>query len=150
MTEIAFHHGVSDRLQVACRLLRKAHAQRTRVVVLALPEMAQQLSLRLWGLQSTAFIPHCHSDAQPHVLQRSPIVLCSPPEPTPADFAVLLNLTSEVPQELERFSKLIEIVSTENEDRRSARQRWKHYSQHGHRMVQHDHAASTAAPSASA
>lgn len=53
---------------------------------------------------------------------------------------VLVNVGQTVPEEFERFERIIEIVTDEKEDRLAARRRWKHYSDRGYSILQHDRA----------
>jgi DNA polymerase-3 subunit chi len=51
---------------------------------------------------------------------------------------VLVNLGDEVPQALEHFKRLIEVVATDDHGRMTARQRWRHYTAQGYELLQHD------------
>ena len=54
---------------------------------------------------------------------------------------MLVNLGAAVPEGFERFERLIEVVTVEDEDRQRARQRWKHYADRGYAITRHDLAA---------
>jgi DNA polymerase-3 subunit chi len=43
-----------------------------------------------------------------------------------------------VPPGFERFDRLIEVVTTDAEDRNIARTRWRHYTEHGYTITRHD------------
>ncbi len=137
MTTIAFHVNVPDRLGYACRLLRKAVGSGASVVTCAGPEMLQQFDQLLWTFSATDFIPHCLSSATEQQLSASPVILASSIESVP-HHEVLLNLGQQVPQGFERFERMIELVTTDDEDRKIARRRWKHYSDAEHTMALHD------------
>ena len=47
----------------------------------------------------------------------------------------------------ERFKKLIELVTNDDEDRQAARARWKHYASRGYAITRHDLAANITAGS---
>jgi DNA polymerase-3 subunit chi len=51
---------------------------------------------------------------------------------------VLLNLGAEPPTGFESFERLVEIVSTDDDDRAAARARWKHYAARGYQIEQHE------------
>ena len=139
MTQVAFHFGAPDKLAYAPRLLRKAVATGSRILVLADSELLQQLDAALWAGATTDFRPHCLAQAAPAVLSRSPIVLAEPGEDSFAPaFDVLLNLSATIPQSIERYQRVIEVVSTDDEDRALARQRWKWYTEHGYAIDRHD------------
>ena len=140
MTEVAFHFNVPDKLGYACRLLRKAHAAGSRVVVTGGPDDLRTLDVQLWTFAATEFIPHCHAEADPALVAASPVLLADAPRGTPHQ-EVLVNLGEAVPEGFERFERLIEVVSREDDDRQRARGRWKHYADRGYAITRHDLAA---------
>lgn len=140
MTEVAFHFNVPDRLSYACRLLRKAYAAGGRTVVMGSPEQLQALDTALWTFSTPDFIPHCLATAPAEMLARTPIVLASDAQAV-VDAQVLVHLGAEVPDGFERYQRLIELVGTDQADRVSARQRWRHYADRGYQIQRHDVAA---------
>lgn len=142
MTQIDFYTHVGNKLQVACRLATKAHAQGLRVAVLC-PDaaLAQQFDRMLWSASPLTFVPHCPST---HALAgRTPVVIDHEGVAPPHD-QVLLNLRDEWPQLFSRFERLIEIVSEDDDDRAAARSRYKFYRDRGYEIRTHD-LSSTAA-----
>lgn len=127
VTKVEFHSQVPDRLQYACRLLRKAAASSARVLVTADEDTLQQFDQLLWTFSGTDFVPHCFHDAPLQVLEYTPIVLTANPQAHAAPLT-LLNLGSEVPADFGQFSRIIEIVSTDVNDKQGARIRWKRYA----------------------
>jgi DNA polymerase-3 subunit chi len=141
VTEVAFHFNVPDKLGYACRLLRKAAGSGSRVVVTGQPELLRSLDAELWTFSAVEFIPHCYAAiADPQVLAASPVVLADSPRGTPHQ-EVLVNLGGAIPEGFERFERLIEVVTQEDEDRQQARSRWKHYADRGYAITRHDLAA---------
>jgi DNA polymerase-3 subunit chi len=136
MTEVAFHFGAPDKVAYTCRLLRKAVSARAKVLVTADEAQLQRLNTDLWALAPTDFLAHAlHSD--PLSMQDlSPVVLATSVGPTHC--SVLVNLAATVPQGFEQFSRVIEVVSTEESDRSAARLRWKYYTELGYAIVRHD------------
>jgi DNA polymerase-3 subunit chi len=130
MTKVEFHSQVPDRLQFACRLLRKAAASSARVLVTADEDTLTRLDLLLWNFSGTDFVPHCFHDAPLQVLENTPIVLTPGPQADTAQMT-LLNLGSGVPVGFEQFTRIIEIVSNDAHDKQDARSRWKHYASSG-------------------
>jgi DNA polymerase III subunit chi len=138
MTEVAFHFNVPDKLAYACRLLRKATAAGSSVVVTGEPQALRTLDTELWTFSALEFIPHCHAaSADPQVLSASPVVLADTARGTPHQ-QVLVNLGEAVPEGFERFERLIEVVSQDEGDRQQARARWKHYADRGYAIQRHD------------
>lgn len=140
MTEVAFHFNAPDKLSYACRLLRKAVGSGARVVVTGEAGLLRELDVALWTFSALEFVPHCRSSDAPATLAASPVVLADAPRAAPHQ-QVLVNLGLPVPEGFERFERLIEVVTQEDEDRQQARQRWKHYADRGYAIVRHDLAA---------
>ena len=145
MTEVAFHFNVPDKLDYARRLVRKATGTGARVVVTGEPDLLRALDQQLWTFAALEFIPHCHAaSADARVLAASPVVLADAPRGMPHQ-QVLVNLGGGVPEGFEGFERLIELVACDEDDRRQARSRWKHYADRGYAIRKHDLAAREAA-----
>ncbi|MBE7941039.1 MULTISPECIES: DNA polymerase III subunit chi [Ramlibacter] len=137
MTGIEFHFNAPSRLDYACRLLRKAALRGARVAVTGAPATLQELDTALWTFSATDFVPHCSASAPAEVLALTPVVLCEQPTRSP-HHAVLLNLGEGVPEGFERFERLIEVVTLDEDDRLRARERWKHYKARGYALERKD------------
>ena len=138
MTEVAFHFGAPDRLAYTCRLLRKATATGARLLVRSTPDLCAELDAALWNLGPTEFISHCNATAVQAVRARSAVLLVDEADALDAGFPVLVNLGDDVPQGFEQFQRVIEVVSTDEQDRSLARQRWKQYTALGYTITRHD------------
>ena len=141
MTEVEFHFNVGDKLAYSCRLLRKARAGGAKIMVTAEPHLLAQLDPMLWTFSSTEFLPHCRSDADPATVAVTPILLAaSPSDPAFENslHGVLVNLGQGVPEGFERFERFIELVGSAEDDRLSARVRWKHYKDRGYALKKFD------------
>lgn len=137
MTRVEFHFGAPSRLDYARRLLRKAASRGAAVAVTADAAALRELDADLWTHTATDFIPHCSASAPVPVLEATPIVLCESPARSP-HHGVLLNLGDTVPEGFERFERLIEVVSLDEDDRQRARQRWMHYKARGYELHRED------------
>jgi DNA polymerase-3 subunit chi len=138
MTEVAFHFNMPDKVAYACRLLRKATRAGNKVVVTGESTLLRSLDTGLWTFSPLEFIPHCHAgQADAQVLAASPVVLADTPRAVP-HHEVLVNVGGPVPEGFERFERLIELVSLDEDDRLQARARWKHYKDRGYAIVRHD------------
>ena len=71
------------------------------------------------------------------MLAHTPLVLAVHPAQAPHQ-QVLVNLGDEVPEGFERFERLIEVVSLDEEDRMRARGRWRHYASRGYAIQRID------------
>ncbi len=146
MTQAEFHSGVADPLRYACRLLRKAWRQGATVQVTAPAATLQGLDRELWTFEAHEFVPHLRVRPGQDIdaaLRRTPIWLCEGDAPAPGP-KILLNLGGSPAGDLDRFERIIEVVSAEPEDRRMARARWREYLSRGFRV---EHRAPGQAPS---
>jgi DNA polymerase III subunit chi len=140
VTEITFHFNVRDRTAYACRLLRKATRRQARIAVTADDETLATLDRQLWEFDPAEFLPHVRVRAGQDVPMRmraTPIWLVD--APTGIDgHDVLVNLGAGTPLGFESYAKLIEIVSTGEDERSAARLRWRHYAHRGYPIVRHE------------
>jgi len=136
MTQIDFYTHVDDKLRVACQLSAKAVARGLRVAVCcADEESAHRLDRMLWTTPATGFVPHCAPDDP--LAAETPVIIDCRGEPL-AHEEVLLNLRDEQPPFFSRFQRLIEIVSRDDADRASARERFRFYRDRGYEIRTHD------------
>ena len=137
---MAFHFNVPEKLAYACRVVRKAVGLEQKVWVVTHPDQLQALNELLWSFSKLDFIAHASASAPSEVLKHSPVVLAQSPQdlPDPHSFDVLLNLDDAVPSHYERFARVIEVVSLDEQDKHTARARWKHYQQAGCAITRHD------------
>lgn len=143
MTAIEFHVNQDDKLRYACRLLRKAYRMGTSTVVTAEPELLEQLDKMLWQFSSAEFLPHCSSNSPAHTMAVTPIFLTGQLDACSAD-GVLINLGQSIAPGFERFERVIEVASSQQEDRQAARGRWKFYQERGYPLKRHEAAATEA------
>jgi len=140
MTEVSFHFNVPDRLGYACRLLRKATRKGARVVVTAPAATLVQIDRALWTFDPLEFVPHVRVAPGAGVAPRlkdTPVWLVEQTADA-AHHEVLLNLGLEPPIGFESFSRVIEIVSADADERASGRERWKHYAGRGYEIQRHE------------
>jgi DNA polymerase-3 subunit chi len=138
MTEVTFHFNAPDKLGHACRLLRKAVATGAKVVVTGDSPLLRELDVALWTFAPLEFLPHClGTSSSPAVLAASPVVLAESARSAPHQ-QVLVNLGTAVPEGFERFERLIEVVTAQEEDRQQGRRRWKHYADRGYAIKGED------------
>ncbi|MBE0614684.1 MAG: DNA polymerase III subunit chi [Burkholderiales bacterium] len=136
MTRIDFYFEADDKLQVACRLSAKATKQKLRVLIYAPDEAgAQKIDRMLWTWQPAGFLPHCMTRSP--LAAQTPVLITHDPEDTPHD-EVLLNLHTAWPPAFSRFQRLVEIVGRDEEDRETARERFRFYRDRGYAIEKHD------------
>jgi len=137
MVDVSFHTGVEDRTTYACRLLRKAARQGARVLVRGAPAEMDLLDKALWTFEAQEFVPHHRLRSGQGLapqLQRTPVWLMDEGEAWPQDLApaqVLLQMATQAAHDAPQWTRLIELVVDDPEDRRQARQRWRAYEAQG-------------------
>lgn len=142
MTQVDFHFNVPDRLQYACRLLRKVRQSGRRAIVYSEDRaLLGALDRSLWRFEPLEFLPHVMDDDS--LADRTPIVLASSDEDAP-HYDVLVNLGSRTPRYFSRFERLVELVSADGDDRAAARERYRGYRDRGYPMKTHRVGGTTA------
>jgi DNA polymerase III subunit chi len=136
-TDIAFHFNAPNKLVYTCKLLRKATLSGARVAVLAPPELMARLDIELWGFSPVDFVAHVRTPCLVEVQERTPVLLCEDAAQL-SGYGVLVNLGMQIPQGIDGFARLIEIVTQDEADRQAARVRWKHYEAGGYIIQRHD------------
>lgn len=132
MTKVDFHLNVANKINYASKIIQKARAQNLKVLVLAEPPELRQLDHFLWSEPADGFAPHCLASAPVSTLQRTEVVLCeSVPIQQQVVSHVLLNLSTQQPENYQQFQRVIEIVSRQEDDLQMARQRWSFYKSKG-------------------
>jgi DNA polymerase-3 subunit chi len=139
---IDFHFNVEHRLHYACRYVRRARAADCRVLLFSRdPDRLARLDAALWTFSALDFVPHAYLDSP--LAARTPVLLAASLDSAAAPAgALLINLDDEVPAELpslsDRFERLVEIVSRDDDDRRHARERFRSYRDAGFELQSHD------------
>jgi DNA polymerase III subunit chi len=140
VTEVEFHSGVGDKLAYACRLLRKAYRKGARVAVSGPAPLLAALDRALWADDECDFLPHIFltkGAAVPANAARTPIWLVEgdAPEGSPG---IRINLGAPIPSDLERCTRIIEVLSADAEDAQQGRQRWRDYKTCGLSAIHHE------------
>jgi len=135
LTDIAFHTGIANPLDYACRLLRKAYRSGARVAVLGEAALLDRLDQALWTFEALEFVPHVvlpRDGADDRRLALSPIVLVKGDLPAPAACRVGVTLSGHPVANVDAFDRLIAIVGLDPDHREAGRQRWREYERAGH------------------
>ena len=139
MTEIDFHFNVPAPRSYACRLVRKALRSGASVTVTGPGDELDALDRELWSFEAEDFVPHAHvgrAAEVPASLHAATVWLAGEPEAAPRH-DVLVNVGDATPRGFQAFRRLIEIVSTGDAERTSARGRWKAYASRGYPIRSH-------------
>ena len=138
MAQVSFHFNAPDKLEYACRFIRKAMRHDARVTVVAPMDRLRQLSTRLWKFAGHEFLAHALQDDDAELLELAPVILVESLIAVPNQ-QILLNLGVDVPVGFESYEKVVEVVSSfDEEDRAMARMRWRQYQADGHDIERFD------------
>lgn len=137
MTDVLFLHGVINRYQAAATWLAAATQLRRKIGVL-LPDSSEleRFDHLLWTRNSTDFLPHCRADSP--LAEQTPVVLGCEVDNILHDDC-LLNLSNQVPKGFGRFRQLVEVISTQDSDKASGRERFRHYRELGYALDSQDY-----------
>ena len=136
MTRVDFHLNVADKIDYACRLIRKIRNAGQRAVVFSEDEARlRKFDAALWSFSPLEFIPHL-PDSDP-LAARTPVLLTTRVAELP-HHEVLVNLGASLPPYFTRFERLVELVGAEPEDLAQARQRFRYYKDRGYPLVTHE------------
>lgn len=118
----------AERLRAACQLAMKAW--RAGLPVFLRGSDAQQCSEvdeLLWRFKAESFVPHNLYQDDAH----APVVIGQDEEPSSTQ-GVLINLGSTLSPQVERFSRVIEIVNQEPDLLTACRENFRSYRQRGY------------------
>ncbi|MBI1889220.1 MAG: DNA polymerase III subunit chi [Burkholderiales bacterium] len=130
MTRIDFHSNVPEKIHYACRLVRKARTADCRVVVFAERADLAALDTALWTFMEQEFVPHVM--ANDALAARTPVILTDSDTAELPHHEVLINLSNATPSNFASFERLLEIVSTEENEAAAGRERYRFYKQRGY------------------
>lgn len=140
MTEVVFYRGIRNPQRFLEVFLGKhiVGAGRRALLVFGSSGEAQEASDRLWAAGRELFIPSCVAgdDEEEH----TPVIMTADrgrfPGARPSD--IMVNRTRSVPAGFERFPRLVEIVGTDESEKRDAQGREERYAAGGHKVESHD------------
>lgn len=135
MTRIDFHSNVSNQLDYACRLTRKALAAGCKLVVRhQSPAQLAEFDALLWSFSGTDFLPHVTMEDP--LAQHTPVLLSLKEDVRAGSRKndILLNLGLAIPSDFSRFERLIEIVAQDTGAKEAGRERYRYYQQQGFQL----------------
>lgn len=134
MTRIDFHTNIPDKLSYACRLARKAYAAGAKLVLLT-EDAAQAATLNdaLWSVSETDFLPHVM--AGDPLAPQTPIIVSDSDQAELPHGDMLVNLTRHTPANVDRFQRVFEIISTDEDDAAAGRKRYVAYKQQAYPLT---------------
>lgn len=136
MTRIDFFFNVADKPQKVAELSEKAFKKGRKLMLYTRDTTsAHALDSYLWIYSPTGFLPHCLTN-QPQAAV-TPILIAWEDEPL-LHHDLLINLQTQHPPFFSRFTRLIEIVGTDENDKIKARERYRFYRDRGYEIKSFD------------
>jgi DNA polymerase-3 subunit chi len=128
--------GDPARRQFACRLAEKAYRLKNTVYIeVNDAATAQAMDELLWTFRDGSFVPHdrLSSGASDAV---APVTIgFDPAEDLNAD--LIINLTNDLPRTMNTSSRIAEIVTSDDDGKVYARQKFATYRKDGHTLETH-------------
>jgi DNA polymerase III subunit chi len=121
----------------ACRLVEKAFDLDHRVYIqVASADEARHFDELLWTFSDRSFIPHqVWTEAEPpHAVVK--VLIGDRPAPS-THREVLINVSGKVPENIDAFGRIAELVDTDEERKRLSRERYRHYREQGCALETH-------------
>lgn len=140
MTRIDFYLNAASKNEVTRKLVSKALHTGSHIFIFTRDEEhARELDTYFWTSQQLSFLPHVlcgHrlADKTPILIGDDPGKMLRPD--------VLINLDVETPEWFARFSRLLEIVTEDLQDKEMARRRFRYFKERGYSLDVHDLKAS--------
>ena len=127
--------GEGARHHFACRLAEKAYRLDNRVHIHAGDaDTVRRLDELLWTFRDGSFVPHeIAGSGQPE----APVTIGCEALPDDAP-DLLINLADAVPERVESFPRVAEVVSSDDECKALSRQRFVAYRDKGHTLDTHN------------
>ncbi len=123
----------------ACALIQKAWKQGNNIFVNTHSESeAAAFDDLLWTFKDISFLPHCL--ASNNNTEDSPIVIGHDNQMNseiPEHTAIMINLTDQIPQDMSKIERVLEIVAGSTSERQQARKRYAEYRDLGHELSNH-------------
>ena len=129
MTYIDFYFNVENKFNKIHEVLER-EIFRKRKIFISVNDLnsAEALSNFLYTYSPSSFLPHVIGQQE----ERASIHIDWDHKPVTDDF--MINLKSEISPSFSRYLKLIEIVSQNEEDKKTARDRLKFYRDRGYQI----------------
>ncbi|WP_311063472.1 DNA polymerase III subunit chi [Halomonas sp. DWK9] len=124
------------RLQFACKLAETIHRKGYRLHLHCEDKaLAEQADEALWQFRDDAYLPHALEDSE--LAASVPITLGWQQLPVPTEETALLNLHPDIPEGIEHFARVAEIINQHQHVLVAKRACWQRYKALGHEVVPH-------------
>lgn len=129
-------HNNPSRDQAVCRIANKVfQLGHSSFILTADREESARLDRLLWTFNPGSFIPHRLNTAED--LEPVP-VLIGHEGPDPDQRDVLFSLRDEIPDSLDAYQRIVEVIGPSEEEKNLARDRYRRYKDQGYELHTHD------------
>jgi len=122
-------------LKTVCKLVEKAYQQNHTILILTEnASMSDKLNQLLWTYSDTSFIPHSNNPAD-----TVPILICVKTQDSISltDYEILINVSTQFPDNFQKFQRVVEIVDGTPENKQTARMKYKMYREKQCQLFSH-------------
>ena len=139
MTRIDFYSlepdSRGDRFLLACRLVERIRASDLPILIHCPDgEEARHLDRLLWTFREDSFLPHgLAGQVDPDL---TPVLISQNGMPE-REGQILLNLSREIPEFLDRFERVCDLVDQDPAVLSAGRERFRRYRDRGHPLTHH-------------
>jgi len=144
MTEAVFYilntSQPRERSVVACKITEKAYKLGKCVFILtSSTEESQALDNLLWSFKQGSFIPHEIVDgSRQQTTEALPNTVLIGTNTLTTSATVLINLTTELPDSIESFERIVEIIDQDVQIKQAGRQHYKAYQSKNIQLKTHN------------
>ena len=126
---------VRQRGVAICRLANKAFLQgMTSFVYTRDTAESENLDALMWTFQADSFIPHTQEKIEFDAHWPVAIHHTAPQK----KFDVLITLVDIIPPFSDQFARIVEVIGSDDADKKNARERYRLYRERGHELQTHD------------
>ena len=123
---------------VACRLAEKAVKQGYKILILGQDtKQLHDLDEKLWTFKENSFIPHEIVNADSLIHEQLNVALATDSSLN-EKANLLINLSGQIPANLNRFERIAEIVPAKQQERHQSRARFKTYREKNCELQTHE------------
>jgi DNA polymerase-3 subunit chi len=127
-----------DVYRFICRLVDKAYNLQKKIYIqVSSHEEGQRIDELLWTFRDIKFIPHSYITAS-NLMDPMLSVNIATDKPSDLTADILLNLSNEIPTYFPEFSRIIEVVSEEKENKNQSRKKYKFYKAQNCQLTMHN------------
>lgn len=120
-------------LRTACSIAEKALQAGIKAHIQTSDSNTEKLDALLWTFRDQSFVPH---EIHPPSFAACPITIGS--EGGSNEIQMLINISNELPENIDKFQRIAEVIDNHDEFIRAGRERYRLYREQGHEPQHHE------------